>query len=523
LRTYNRPRTWQDLATVRRVLLVNALIFAVLAAAVALAYYGYSYTSEVSSNDRELAVLQELAEDKVLDIESRIESSDINLLSRVQLEPMSDLRELMKSTAAAATSVFVLDDQLRLVPDGSVSTRLGKRGIEFRDKFLARIVPQLPLAKQPVGKRGHVYRTWDGRPYLFSFMKRVSGERTFYVVIEDDLTHLVNNVFPQFFSVSSSSKRLYQVRDENGVVRFGSPFGDTAGEPVQEIRFASTVDGWVLRVTQKDMTDPGLDRKKLADSLLIGVAITVILAGLTFLGFTIRRERRLNELKSEFISNVSHELKTPLSIISMFGEMLAEGRTKGPEQAHEYAEIIWRESVRLGRLIDNVLDFAKIERGMGVYEFADTDLGEVIDRAIELSSRRVAAADMTLEVDIPADLPPVRLDANAFTLAVLNLIDNAIKYAADGKRIALAVGREGDHIVLTVRDWGPGIDPEEHERIFDRFYRARAIRLKPIRGSGIGLALVQHIARAHGGDASVTSTPPHGATFRLHLPISGTS
>ena len=503
----------------RRVLVVNALIFAVLAAAVALAYYGYSYTSEVSSNDRELAVLQELADDKVLDIESRIESADSALLSRVQIDPMSNLGELIRTTGVAATSVFVLDDHLALVPDGLVSARAREPGIEFRDKFLARIVPALPLAKQPVGKRGHVYGTWDGRPYLFSFMKRVSGERTFYVVIEDDLVHLVNNVFPQFFSVSSSSKRLYQVRDEQGHLRYGAPFGDTAGEPVQETRFVSTVDGWVLRVTQKDMIDPGLDRRKLVDSLLIGVAITVILAAMTFLVVTIRRERRLNELKSEFISNVSHELKTPLSIISMFGEMLAEGRTKSPEQAHEYAEIIWRESVRLGRLIDNVLDFAKIERGMGVYEFADADVGEVIDRAIELSARRVAAADMTLEADIASDLPVMRLDANAFTLAVLNLIDNAIKYAADGKRIALAVRREADRVAITVRDWGPGIELDEHDRIFDRFYRGRAIRLKPIRGSGIGLALVQHIARAHGGDATVISTPPDGATFRIWLPV----
>src|SRR5262249_42970823 len=213
---------------------------------------------------------------------------------------MSDLRELVKTTGVAATSVVVLDDHLQLVPDGSVSTRLGKPGIEFRDKFLARILPALPLAKQPVGKRRHVYGTWDGRPYLFSFMKRVSGERTFYVVVEDDLIHLVNNVFPQFFSVSS--KRLYQVRDEKGLIRFGPPFGDTAGEPVQETRFVSTVDGWVLRVTQKDMADPGLDRRKLVDSLVIGVAVTMILAGLTFLGFTVRRERRLNALKSEFIS-----------------------------------------------------------------------------------------------------------------------------------------------------------------------------------------------------------------------------
>src|SRR5262252_1653554 len=139
---------------VRRVLLVNALIFAVLAAAVALAYYGYSYTSEVSSHERELAVLQELADDKVLDIESQIESADIKLLAGFQLDPMSDPIELVRRTGAAVTSVFVLDDHLQLVPDGSVSTRQGKSRIEFRDKFVSQIVPKLALTKRAVGKRG---------------------------------------------------------------------------------------------------------------------------------------------------------------------------------------------------------------------------------------------------------------------------------------------------------------------------------------------------------------------------------
>jgi two-component system phosphate regulon sensor histidine kinase PhoR len=169
-----------------------------------------------------------------------------------------------------------------------------------------------------------------------------------------------------------------------------------------------------------------------------------------------------------------------------------------------------------------VLDFAKIERGMGVYEFADADLGEVIDRALELSSRRVAAADMTLEVDIAPDLPVLRLDANAFTLAVLNLIDNAIKYAPEGKQILVAARvttARTARLEIAVRDFGPGIDPSEHTRIFERFYRARAVRLKPIRGSGIGLALVQHIARGHGGDATVSSKPGRGATFTVWVPI----
>src|SRR5690606_12554900 len=143
----------------------------------------------------------------------------------------------------------------------------------------------------------------------------------------------------------------------------------------------------------------------------------------------------------------------------------------------------------------------------------------VVERAVDLVGRRLTTAEMTIDVEIEPDLPVVKLDANAFTLAVMNLIDNATKYAADGKKIALKLEREGERIVLSVRDWGPGIDAEEHEHISERFYRARAVRLKPIRGSGIGLALVRHIARAHHGDVSVESAPDTGSIFRIWLPV----
>jgi two-component system phosphate regulon sensor histidine kinase PhoR len=503
----------QDVAgsrRVRRLVLVNALIFAVLAAAAALAYYGYAATSEQTSRDRELALMLDLAEEKVLNIESLIDDADKKFMRSIDLDEMSKLK--VEGSGAAVRSVFVLDEDLKPVPGGSLG-----RSVEFRDWFLKNVLPQLHLPAQPVDTRGHLYLNLD-QPYLFSYMRRVSEGRTFYVVIEDDLFHLVGHLFPQFFIFNDSSKRLYQVVDDKGIIRFGAPFGEISN--VVPRQFTETWDGFTLRVAQKDLGDPeALARKRLINSALIGGAVLVILGGLLVLGFAIRRERRLNELKSEFISNVSHELKTPLSIISMFGEMLAEGRTKSPEQAHEYAEIIWRESVRLGRLIDNVLDFAKIERGMGVYEFSDdVDIGEVVDRVIELSQRRVQAAEMTLDAEVEPDLPPVKLDANAYTLAVLNLIDNAIKYAHDGKRISLSLKRDGDRIVLGVRDWGSGIDPEEHERIFERFYRAKAIRLKPIRGSGIGLALVRHIARAHQGDVEVTSDSA-GSTFSIWVPI----
>jgi two-component system phosphate regulon sensor histidine kinase PhoR len=513
---------------VRRVLLVNALIFAVLAAAVALAFYGYSYTSEVSSREQEIIrdTMRDLAEEKVLNIEFPIVEADQKLFARIEQAPLSELRNIVndhvRTTKVALKSVFVLDDQLKIVPDGYVSMRDRTSGIAFGDFFASKVLPKLALRGLRPAERGHLYGIWDGGPYLFSFARRTSGERVLYIVHEADLSYLVGTVFPQIFPLRSPvpSPRLYQVIDERGDLVYGAPFLDVSGGVVVELPFVDTVDGWTLRVAQRDAGNPAASsRRRIIDSLLIGLAVTVILTGLGFLALAIRRERRANALKSEFISNVSHELKTPLSIISMFGEMLASGRTKSPEQATEYAEIIWRESVRLGRLIDNVLDFAKIERGMGVYEFEDGDVAEVVARAVELSARRLAAAEMTLALDVAPDLPMVRLDANAFTLAVLNLIDNAIKYAADGKKIEVALRQVGARIELTVHDFGPGVAPEEHAAVFERFYRAKAVRLKPIRGSGIGLALVQHIARAHHGDVTIESAPGQGATFRLWLPI----
>jgi two-component system, OmpR family, phosphate regulon sensor histidine kinase PhoR len=512
---------------VRRLLLVNALIFAVLAAAGALAYYGYSYATEASSSERELQLLHDVAEEKVLSIESLVTRADDKLFgSPLALEPfISKLDDL--TAGLHLVSVFVLDEKLEVIPGGHRSNRRDKEALEFRQWFEKSIAPSLQLDKVPVGVREHLHVTIEGKPYLFSFTKRASGSRVYYVVIEEDVNYLVGVLFPQFFPFPS--KRMYKVIDERGEHMYGPAFTYDAETLTVSVPFVDTVDGWSVRVSEADdKARNALDRKRLVDSLFIGGAVTVILLGLVFLAFAIRSERHANELKSEFISNVSHELKTPLSIISMFGEMLANGRTKGPEQATEYADIIWRESVRLGRLIDNVLDFAKIERGKGGYEFAEADVGEVVERAVDLVGRRLTTAEMSISVDIAPELPMVELDGNAFTLAVMNLIDNAVKYAAEGKRIELTLSRgrptggrsdDDERLLLRVRDFGPGIDPEEQDQIFERFYRARAVRLKPIRGSGIGLALVRHIARAHGGDVTVTSELGKGTTFELWLPI----
>jgi two-component system, OmpR family, phosphate regulon sensor histidine kinase PhoR len=522
---------------VRRVLLVNALIFAVLAAVVVFAYFGWSNSSAVTLRNDRLRLLTDLAQEKVLNIESVVVDADTRVLKAIRLDQLDRVEDQVKSTRAAVASAFVLDSELRPVLGGSISGSSDpKDAVAMRDWYLANVIGTLRLAKLTADTRDHHYgRGPNNKPYLLSYMRKVLDGHSYYVVIEDDFNHLVNFMFPQFFYASERSKHIYQVVDEHQTLWSGFGFQYDADAlavavPFTESAEHGTLDGWSVRITDREPTaELELHHHRIVDSALLGGAVAIILVGLILLAIAIRRERRANELKSDFISNVSHELKTPLSIISMFGEMLANGRTKSSEQATEYAEIIWRESVRLGRLIDNVLDFAKIERGMGVYEFAESDLVEVVTRAIDLANRRLTTANMILESALDEDLPLVRLDANAFTLAVLNLVDNAIKYAGDGKKILLTLRRittpqdnapQGkDRIVLAVTDYGPGIPLEEQDRIFERFYRAKGMRLKPIRGSGIGLALVQHIARAHGGDITVESKPGAGATFQLWLPI----
>jgi two-component system phosphate regulon sensor histidine kinase PhoR len=504
----------------RRPALVYVLMAAVIAAAAGLAYYGYRYSRELSIRERAviLDTMRELAEEKIIGIESELIKSASAVFHRVDISNLLELQRFLGAERPAIESVVILDESLSIVPGGFFTKRRGDGIAEFRELLQRRVIADLGLPALHVDQRDHLHAYYDGRPYLFSYTRHSSGGRSYYVIIEADLDYLVSTVFPQFFAVRSP--RLYQVVDSAGELVYGFDFSSAPGDVVVELGFVETVDRWRLRVAQREGTALASESsRRVMDLVLIGSALLVIFAGLAILLWGLRREQRANELKSEFISNVSHELKTPLSIISMFGEMLALGRTRSAEQATEYAEIIWRESLRLARLIDNVLDFAKIERGVDVYEFTEGDPAGVVERALTLSLRRAQAANMTIDTDIAPDLPALRMDEGALTLATLNLIDNAIKYADAGKRIELSLRQEGQRVVLAVRDFGPGIAVDEQERIFDRFYRARAVRLKPIRGSGIGLALVKHIAEAHRGDVEVTSEPGQGATFRLWIPV----
>jgi signal transduction histidine kinase len=250
-----------------------------------------------------------------------------------------------------------------------------------------------------------------------------------------------------------------------------------------------------------------------------GVLLLVVVAGIVATYRLVRRETEMARLKADFVANVSHDLKTPLSVIRMFGETLEMGRQPDEAARREYYRIITRESERLTRLIDNVLDFSRIESGRRTYDFVPTPVEPLIRDCLEAFGYPLAQQGFKVDVAVAPDLPEVPLDADAVAQALANLVDNAIKYSGDRKSLTVETRVVDGQLALSVADEGVGIPPEEQTRIFDKFYRVGRSETQSRRGSGVGLALVRHVAEAHGGRVTVVSQPGVGSRFTLWLPL----
>jgi two-component system phosphate regulon sensor histidine kinase PhoR len=273
-------------------------------------------------------------------------------------------------------------------------------------------------------------------------------------------------------------------------------------------------------MTSADELAAAVARRRVQEMVLVGLSGLVVIAGLIVVLVAAARERKLSALKSDFVANVSHELKTPLSLVRMFGELLQSGRVEGDEKRRQYLQIIVSESERLAALIENVLDFAKVERGKAAYEFSDGTIGDVVARAVEACRLRAERDHVTLDLKLAETLPVVRRDERAIEIAVINLVDNALKYAPDGRLITIAVWATKNYVEIKVNDEGAGIAADDRRRIFERFVRGKSALDKQVRGSGIGLALVKHIAEAHGGRAWVEPAHPRGSSFIFTIKVS---
>ncbi|HTV43660.1 MAG TPA: HAMP domain-containing sensor histidine kinase [Candidatus Sulfotelmatobacter sp.] len=264
-------------------------------------------------------------------------------------------------------------------------------------------------------------------------------------------------------------------------------------------------------------------------AMLILAALFSALVGLVAAWRAFYRQQRLNEMKINFVSSVSHELRAPIASVRLMAENLERGKIPETPRQNEYFRFIVQECRRLSSLIENVLDFSRIEQGRKQYEFEPTNLVALVQTTVQLLEPYAAEKGVRLEI-AGAGVANIELEADgrAIQQALVNLIDNAIKHSPKGEIVTMGIEwRKGDAInasapvavLLFVTDHGPGIPTEEHEKIFERFYRRGSELRRETQGVGIGLSVVQHIVEAHGGRVRVESAPGQGSRFTIELPL----
>ena len=281
---------------------------------------------------------------------------------------------------------------------------------------------------------------------------------------------------------------------------------------------------WVLQPTSAFVIrqQSSVITQKLTYTGLNMLTLGTLLAAIAFVIRAIRREVELSELKTNFVADVSHELKTPLALIRMFGETLQQGRVATAEKRQEYYTIIARESTRLTNLINNILDFARIDSGRKQYTLQTIDLAAVVRDTYESYRFQLEHQGFEHRLTVSDSLPAVSADPEAVAQALVNLMSNAAKYSEDDRFLEVEVSpdtRRGKNgVVIAVHDRGIGISPEDREHLFEGFYRASDARVRRQRGVGLGLALVKHIMDGHNGWLDVESRLVKGSTFRMFFP-----
>jgi two-component system phosphate regulon sensor histidine kinase PhoR len=229
--------------------------------------------------------------------------------------------------------------------------------------------------------------------------------------------------------------------------------------------------------------------------------------------------RRLERVRTEFVANLSHELRTPLTAIRGYLETLLEGGLDERDNARRFLEIVFRHTERLGRLLDDLMDLSNIELGKVTLEVEPTDLREALEPVLAIMRPRAEAKGITLSLDVAPDLPPVRADRDRLSQVLINLVDNAVKFTAEGGRVSVTAAALDKMVEVAVADTGAGIPSTDLPRITERFYRVDKARSRELGGTGLGLAIVKHLVQAHGGALRIESELGKGTTVRFTLPV----
>jgi len=261
-------------------------------------------------------------------------------------------------------------------------------------------------------------------------------------------------------------------------------------------------------------------RSRLRRDLIFLIMVDIVLLAGVFVAYrSVRREMELVRLKSDFVSNVSHELRTPLALIRMYAETLELGRLRGEKKKSEYYSTIVKESDRLTRLVNNLLNFSRMEAGRKPYRLTSVDLNGTVRSVLSAFEAHIRSQGFAPRVVLDPATPRIQADAEALQEAIINIIDNAVKYSPKTKFLRIQTGSLPGGVYVEIEDHGIGIASEHHKKIFETFYRAPSEVLPGASGSGLGLAISKHIMDAHGGRIELRSSPGKGSTFRLIFPL----
>jgi signal transduction histidine kinase len=380
--------------------------------------------------------------------------------------------------------------------------------ISRQEKALAlqKDFPKLALmaqGKSPEQEPESIWVPYDEGPWLVSLAPALpAGQRLAIIVRGQSILDSITSSTPYSETILAN-------------VRFTTTAGldgESLGPSFPGLKLAYATDGEASL-----LSDWGPQRSFYLIALFLVLCVTLF--GAYFLWRDVGRELQMAEMRSQFIASVSHELKTPLTAIRIFAETLRMGRLKDSQARAEYLDTIVNESHRLTRLLNNVLDFSKIEKGQRTYRREPACLSEIINAAVQATQYPLKQRDFHLNVHLEEELPDISVDRDAIGQAILNLLSNAMKYSGESRQIDLRVQKRAGHAVIEVSDHGIGIEPAQQKRIFEKFYRVPSEENERIPGTGLGLALVFHIVKAHDGYVELRSLLGQGSTFSIYLPL----
>jgi two-component system phosphate regulon sensor histidine kinase PhoR len=263
-----------------------------------------------------------------------------------------------------------------------------------------------------------------------------------------------------------------------------------------------------------------VQQRALTNILLIGLLTIVLILGVWIVYRNIKKEVELAQIKSDFVSNVSHELRTPLSLISMFSETLEMDRIKTEEKKKEYYSIISQEANRLSKIVNSILNFSKMEAGKRQFNFVESYLNDVAENVYRSYKFSLEQKGFTFNIVKDESIPIIKIDEEAVSEAIVNLVDNSVKYSSEKKEITIRTGIENNCAYVEVEDKGIGIPAKDQKKIFDKFFRVSSGDVHNAKGSGLGLSIVKYIMDAHKGSIELSSEINKGSKFRLLFQIS---